>query len=478
MLPSEQHSFRREPHGEEPRGQERWIEYLTGVRTAKPSYYSAFRRREADLSRTIASLRDISVALCATTGGAEAVAQAVLAAAANHFGSDEAMMCLFGERAQWVGSTWLAWRWGTVSKEVQAGVPATAVAQRAMASGSVVFWEAGSATSKDIDPLSSDAACYLGVPMGSSRPAEGAMVVAVADGSADGTDIAVMGVLANQALVALDNARLFQQAQRERNAAEAGREAAREMSRRLRRRNLELSRARAELSKAEEERILAEERHRLAAELHDSVAQHLAGISLAVQWCMRTLPEDSPVHDRLWEANEMAKTALSRARGTIFELSCLSQGAEGLEEELAEVATVLAHHLEVSLHLEPGLARRLSAGQAHGLFHVAQEGLFNAAFHSAGSHATMSLRAIRRVVELRVQDDGCGKAEELNALLWPDSGLPRHRGLGSIRNWSARLGGEVRYEAGAEGGVALALKFPLRTENTTPTRKAGSGEDE
>lgn len=448
---------------------EGWIEHLTGVHSAKPGYYTALRRSEGDLKRALRSLADISAALCATRQGPEELSEAVLSAAAAIFGSQEAAMRLEGEEAAWVGVPWLHWQRGVLSKETAAPADIELLARAVLAGDEAVV------RTCDGDLVSGGAvggADLLGIRAGK---ASGAVLVIRLDGTAvDDADLAIVEVLANQALVAFGNARLYRAAEESRADAEAGRAAAQDKSRRLRRRNRELSRARAQLSRAEEERLVSEERRRIAGELHDSVAQHLAGLHLRLQWCQKALPDGSEVSAALAEAQALVKTVLSRTRMTIFELSCLREGAAGLERALGEVAENLSSRMSVELLLQSGIPRRLGPSQAHGIFHVAQEGLFNAAQHGGATHARLRLRVVGRRVELRVEDDGGGNAAALQETLAASSATAQHRGLGLMREWAAKLGGEVHFEAVADRGVALCLSAPLRAGSARPSA-AGAG---
>jgi signal transduction histidine kinase len=145
--------------------------------------------------------------------------------------------------------------------------------------------------------------------------------------------------IANQAAVAIENARLYEQAQ----ALAA-----------------------------------VEERQRLARELHDSVSQALYGISLGVHTARLQLDRDpSELAESLDYVLELAEAALIEMRALIFELRPESLETEGLVKALTKQAA--------ALHARQGLIVQLDLGQEpdvplkvkQDLYRVAQEALHN-----------------------------------------------------------------------------------------------------
>ena len=123
--------------------------------------------------------------------------------------------------------------------------------------------------------------------------------------------------IANQAAVAIENARLYEQAQ----ALAA-----------------------------------VEERQRLARELHDSVSQALYGISLGVHTARLQLDRDpSELAESLDYVLELAEAALIEMRALIFELRPESLETEGLVTALTKQMAVL--------HARQGIIVKLDLGQ-------------------------------------------------------------------------------------------------------------------
>jgi signal transduction histidine kinase len=154
--------------------------------------------------------------------------------------------------------------------------------------------------------------------------------------------------IANQAAVAIENARLYEQAQA---------------------------------------LAVLEERQRLARELHDSVSQALYGISLGAHTA-RTLLERDPgkLAEPLGYVLSQAETALMEMRALIFELRPESLETEGLVAALSRQAVALhaRHGIEVSAELgdEPDLPLKVKQE----LYRFAQEALHNTVKHARANY--------------------------------------------------------------------------------------------
>jgi len=159
--------------------------------------------------------------------------------------------------------------------------------------------------------------------------------------------------IANQAAVALENARLYEQAQ---------------------------------------ELAALEERQRLARELHDSVSQALYGITLGTHTA-RTLLERDPgkVAEPLDYVLSQAEAALTEMRALIFELRPESLETDGLVAALSRQGAALRarHGVEVLTELcdEPDLPLKVKQE----LYRVAQEALHNTFKHARANRVNLHM---------------------------------------------------------------------------------------
>jgi signal transduction histidine kinase len=221
----------------------------------------------------------------------------------------------------------------------------------------------------------------------------------------------VLQSLANQLAVAIENARLYEQ---------AGQLAA------------------------------LEERQKLARELHDSVSQALYGIALGARTARTLLDRGSDsahaLHDPLDYVLSLAEAGLAEMRALIFELRPESLKTEGLAAALTKQTDALRvrHRLDVQTTLCPEPDLSLDAKEA--LYRIAQE-----AMHNIGKHA----RASR--VEVRLAEDGAGVGFD------PTGEFPGHLGLRSMRERAERLGGTFGVDSAPGQGTRLTAWLPLGT---------------
>ncbi len=207
-------------------------------------------------------------------------------------------------------------------------------------------------------------------------------------------DVRISSLFADQAAIAIENARLYEQAQ---------------------------------------ELATMRERQRLARDLHDAVTQTLFSACLIAEVLPR-LWERNPdeARRRLEELRQLTRGALAEMRTLLLELrpAALTEvGLGDLVRQLAEAATGRAR-VPVALTVEGQCPLPPDAQVA--LYRIAQEALNNIAKHSGASQATVVLRCQPDRVELRVHDNGRGF--DLARV------SPEHLGLGIMRERAESVG--------------------------------------
>jgi signal transduction histidine kinase len=220
--------------------------------------------------------------------------------------------------------------------------------------------------------------------------------------------------IANQAAVAIENARLYAQAQ---------------------------------------ELAALEERQKLARELHDSVSQALYGISLGAH-AARTALERAPgeVAEPLDYVLSLAEAALAEMRALIFELRPESLETEGLVSAFYKqaAATQARHELVVVTELcdEPVLSLHVKQE----LYRIAQEAMHNIVKHAHASQVMLRLAQTDNEVVLEVRDNGAG--------FDTSASFPGHLGLHSMRERVANLGGTFEIESSQGAGTRVCVRVP------------------
>ena len=267
----------------------------------------------------------------------------------------------------------------------------------------------------------------LAVPLQTSRRMIGSINAYGAPGKRFGQrDIAIMTLFAQQAAVAIENARLHEQ----------GRVLA-----------------------------VAEERNRMAREIHDTLAQGFTGIILQLQVAESMLDGEEPVaRERLTRAQELARSSLREARRSVWNLRPSSLQGRSLAEALRDHLAEWRDHtgIEGALYVE-GQPRPLAPETEETLLRVAQEALNNTYKHAGARRVEITLTLEPVTVLLAICDDGAGI----------DGEHPRGEGSGfglvSMRERVTRLGGDFAIESGPGQGTCVRVSA---VDHGPPARRA------
>ena len=259
---------------------------------------------------------------------------------------------------------------------------------------------------------------WIGVPLHVREEVIGALTVDNAQiNSYDAEDGQSVMAFANQAAIALENARLYDRSR---------------------------------------ELAVLEERNRLARELHDSISQMLFSMVLNAE-AAATLFEANPEAARvqIGRLQETSHTALKEMRTLIFELRPANLEEEGLVPVLKKHVALFKERngIDVELHAEG--QRRWPFNMEKALYRVAQEALTNVAKHAQATRAVVTLSAQDGWVRLTVDDNGRG--------LPPDKLRRGHSTLGmtSMRERAEQLGGHFDIGPGPDSqGTRVCVEIP------------------
>ncbi|HAY84390.1 MAG TPA: hypothetical protein DCY42_05545 [Chloroflexi bacterium] len=230
-------------------------------------------------------------------------------------------------------------------------------------------------------------------------------------------DIRIMGLFADQAAIAIENARLHKQS---------------------------------------EQLAVLEERQRLARELHDSVTQSLYSASLYVTAAQRALQKEKidVAADNLQNLRNMTHEAMLDMRLLIFELHPPILEKEGL-------VTALRTRLE-SVEARAGVRTEFQV-EGNGqiplyieteLYRIAQEALTNVVKHAKAQQVKVHLIFNSKFFRLRVWDDGVG----FDSTTADQSG---GRGLTGIQERIKRINGVLKIESTPGKGTELEVSVEI-----------------
>jgi PAS domain S-box-containing protein len=222
--------------------------------------------------------------------------------------------------------------------------------------------------------------------------------------------------IANQAAIAIENARLYEQAQ---------------------------------------QLAVLEERQRLGRELHDSVSQALYGIALGARTARTLLERDpSKVAAPLDYVLSLAEAGLAEMRALIFELRPESLETEGLVAALNKQAAAMhaRNNTVVNTHFceEPDLPFEIKEA----FYRISQEAMNNTIKHARATQVDVSLTCENGLLTLTVNDNGSG--------FDPDASFPGHLGLKTMRERITRFGGTLKITSLPDQGTCVQAQVAIK----------------
>jgi signal transduction histidine kinase len=202
------------------------------------------------------------------------------------------------------------------------------------------------------------------------------------------------------------------------------------------------------------EQEILQERNRLARELHDSLSQSLFSMVLNAEAANLFFDTDqAKARSQIQMLYETANAALKEMRTLIFELRPANLEEEGLAAVLSKHAKLVGDRHGIKILVEVKGQRRLPLPLEKALFRVAQEALNNVVKHAHATEVLVTLSSYENWVTLTVEDNGVGIAK----------GAPKVNTLGltSMRERVEQLGGTFEIGPGPGGkGTRVWAKVP------------------
>jgi len=238
----------------------------------------------------------------------------------------------------------------------------------------------------------------------------------------DETDIAVLESLAHQTAAAIENSRLYSQAQ---------------------------------------QAAVIEERQRIARELHDAVTQTLFSASLIAQalpavW-RRDQKEGAELLDQL---RQLSRGALAEMRTLLLELRPAALTETKLEDLIRQLAEATSGREGLPVAVTTEGSGILPPDVHVAFYRIAQEALNNVAKHARASQASVSLDLTQAAgAMLSIRDNGRGfSAEDVR---------PGELGLGIMRERAEAIGAALTIESQPGQGTQVRLNWRPATEAVT-----------
>ena len=219
----------------------------------------------------------------------------------------------------------------------------------------------------------------------------------------------------------------------------------------------------------EKERIteLQEEaRKKLARDLHDGPTQTMAAITMRINFARRLMERDAAQAEaELVRVEDMARGTTREIRHMLFTLRPLILETQGLVIALYQLAEKVreTHSQQVTIDADPNLVEGMDLGRQGVLFYIAEEAINNARKHAMAENIWVRLRRDRDNVSLEIEDDGVGF--NLGSV---DSNYEQRGSLGivSMRERAELVSGSLHIESAEGRGTRVSLHVPFGPSNS------------
>jgi signal transduction histidine kinase len=249
----------------------------------------------------------------------------------------------------------------------------------------------------------------------------------------------LLDIIGNQAMIAIQNARLYQDLEQEKE------------------RMME---------------IQEEARKKLARDLHDGPTQSIAAIAMRVNFARRLMERDSQAAgDELVKIEDLARRTTKEIRHMLFTLRPLVLESQGLTAAFESMADKMreTYDQNVLVSVDPDLVPDLEIGKQGVIFYLTEEAVTNARKHANADHIWIRLKPVQNdMALLEIEDDGDGyDVESVDASYEHRGSL----GMVNMRERSELLNGILKIESVKMKGTRIRVLIPLTEEASDRIRR-------
>ena len=242
----------------------------------------------------------------------------------------------------------------------------------------------------------------------------------------------VLDILGSQAVIAIQNARLYQDVVDERER----------------------------MIDAQEEA-----RKKLARDLHDGPTQSVAAIAMRVNMAQLILMKDpKAAGEELARIEELARRTTKEIRHMLFTLRPLVLESQGLVAALRSMAVKIreTYSQNVIISVEENILTNFEVGKQGVVFFIVEEAVTNARKHAQAEHIWVNLRSFEKEMALlEVQDDGVGfDVAAVNRSYDQRGSL----GMVNLRERTELVNGVMNIQSSLGKGTRVQVYIPLTEE--------------
>lgn len=239
-------------------------------------------------------------------------------------------------------------------------------------------------------------------------------------------------IIANQAVIAIQNARLY----------------------------IDLEQEKERMVEIQEET-----RKKLARDLHDGPTQSVAAVAMRVNFARRLVERDpKAAAEELFKIEELARKTTKEIRHMLFTLRPLVLESQGLEAALQSMSEKMneTYGQKVLVSVDPSVTSRLESSRQAVIFFIVEEAVNNARKHAQAVNIWIRVKPLEEDFSLiEIEDDGVGfNVGEVDAYYDKRGSL----GMVNMRERAELVNGVLHVESSEGQGTRVQVVLPLTDE--------------
>ena len=207
--------------------------------------------------------------------------------------------------------------------------------------------------------------------------------------------------------------------------------------------------------------VQEEERRAIARELHDRAGQTLSALNINLIIMNQLLLDDSRarIGSRLDDSMKLTADAIALIRNVMSDLRPAVLDDYGLEAALKAYIEEYKSRfgIQAQFNRPESLLPRFEPGIGMTVLRIVQEALTNVVRHAQATQVQVSIRLVDDMIQLTIQDNGVGIAEE--------QGTIRHdsHGLKIMRERAEAVGGTMNVSSSPGTGTRIEASIPIQS---------------
>ena len=252
--------------------------------------------------------------------------------------------------------------------------------------------------------------------------------------------IELLEAISHQAMIALQNARLYQDLEQEKERIGE---------------------------------IQEEARKKLARDLHDGPTQSIGAIAMRVNFARRLLTRDpEQAAGELFQIEELARRTTKEIRQMLFTLRPLILESEGLIPALNQLSEKMRenHNQNVIIEADESVLDDMEVGKLGVIFFIVEEAVNNARKHARAKHIWVRLNRNVDLIHLEIEDDGVGF--DLSSI---QSNYEQRDSLGmvNLHERAEIVNGILKIDSSPGGGTRISVTVPGTIEAAERLHRPG-----